>query len=259
MEGRLVWNLHREKEIDALVAMAGGGICWKTDKKEPQMKAHVTLFFALLLACTGAAQAAKIEVCHIPPGNPGNFHTITINQTALPAHQAHGDLVGSCLNNCGTICDDGNKCTIDVVPSNTECLCQAAPKPPVDCSDGRACTVDSCDPAQGCASTPVVCPAPNPCTVSVCSEPGGTCETTPVVCPTGQSCNANTGACEGSLPRCGDCLTDHASPGCEVPACQAAVCAISPSCCSVAWTAGETGVCSMQGFMFCAFGGLCTP
>jgi hypothetical protein len=164
------------------------------------MKVHLTLFFALLLACTGAAQAAKIDICHIPPGNPGNWHTITINDTALPAHQAHGDLVGSCVTNCGTLCDDGNKCTIDVVPSNTECLCQAAPKPPVDCSDGRACTVDSCDPAVGCSNAAVVCPAPNLCTVSVCSEPEGTCQSTPKVCPTGQSCNANTGACESTAP-----------------------------------------------------------
>ncbi len=142
-----------------------------------------TLLVAVLAAGGAtAAHAAKIAICHRPPGNPGNFHTITINQNALPAHQAHGDLVGSCLTNCGTICDDGNKCTIDVVPSATECLCQAATRPPVDCSDGRACTTDSCTPAQGCLYAPVVCQAPDPCTASVCSEPAGTCETQSLPC-----------------------------------------------------------------------------
>ena len=122
----------------------------------------LAILIALFVCAATAAQAAKIEICHIPPGNPGNWHTITINANALPAHQAHGDLVGSCLANCDTLCDDGNKCTIDVVPSNTECLCQAATRPPVDCSDGRACTTDSCDPAQGCLYPPGRMPVAGP-------------------------------------------------------------------------------------------------
>ena len=214
----------------------------------------LSLFVAVLAVCTAtAAQAAKIAVCHQPPGNPDTWHTITIDDSALPAHQAHGDLVGSCVTNCGTLCDDGNKCTIDVVPSATECLCQAETRPPVDCSDGRACTTDSCDPVQGCAVTPVVCPAPNPCTASVCSEPDGTCQDTPVVCPTGQTCNANTGVCESSLPKCGDCIRSHDYPGCEIPACAAAVCAMSPQCCNVSWTDGNGGPCEQQGVISCIF------
>jgi len=30
-------------------------------------------------------------ICHIPPGNPGNAHTITIGSPAVNAHLAHGD------------------------------------------------------------------------------------------------------------------------------------------------------------------------
>lgn len=37
-----------------------------------------------------------ITICHIPPGNPSNAHTITISVNALPAHLAHGDYIGSC-------------------------------------------------------------------------------------------------------------------------------------------------------------------
>ena len=42
------------------------------------------------------AQDAKVDVCHIPPGNPENAHTITISENALAAHLEHGDHLGPC-------------------------------------------------------------------------------------------------------------------------------------------------------------------
>lgn len=42
------------------------------------------------------AGEAKVDVCHIPPGNPDNPHTITISENALSVHLDHGDLVGAC-------------------------------------------------------------------------------------------------------------------------------------------------------------------
>ncbi len=42
------------------------------------------------------AQGAKVDVCHIPPGNPDNTHTITISENALGVHLDHGDSVGAC-------------------------------------------------------------------------------------------------------------------------------------------------------------------
>jgi hypothetical protein len=38
----------------------------------------------------------KVLICHIPPGNPENRHTICISINALPAHLAHGDYIGPC-------------------------------------------------------------------------------------------------------------------------------------------------------------------
>jgi hypothetical protein len=39
----------------------------------------------------------KVTICHIPPGNPGNAHTITVGAPAVPAHLAeHGDSIGPC-------------------------------------------------------------------------------------------------------------------------------------------------------------------
>ena len=40
--------------------------------------------------------AGKVTLCHIPPGNPDNAHTITVGASAVPAHLAHGDTLGEC-------------------------------------------------------------------------------------------------------------------------------------------------------------------
>ena len=39
---------------------------------------------------------AKATICHRPPGNPGNQHTLSVGGSAVPAHLAHGDLIGEC-------------------------------------------------------------------------------------------------------------------------------------------------------------------
>ena len=38
----------------------------------------------------------RVAICHIPPGNPENAHTIVIDIHAWPAHEAHGDEFGAC-------------------------------------------------------------------------------------------------------------------------------------------------------------------
>lgn len=38
----------------------------------------------------------KALVCHIPPGNPPNAHTICISWNGVPAHLAHGCHLGAC-------------------------------------------------------------------------------------------------------------------------------------------------------------------
>lgn len=37
----------------------------------------------------------KITICHVPPGNPGNMHKITISYNALQTHLDHGDFICS--------------------------------------------------------------------------------------------------------------------------------------------------------------------
>lgn len=43
-----------------------------------------------------AAPGPKATICHIPPGNPANAHTITVGLPAVKAHLKHGDTTGPC-------------------------------------------------------------------------------------------------------------------------------------------------------------------
>jgi hypothetical protein len=143
---------------------------------------------------------AKVEVCHRPPGDLDNFHTIRISANALSAHLAHGDLPEACNAACATLCDDQNECTVD---DTGDCDLNGCPidRAPTNCDDGFACTTDSCDPATGCEYEPsIVCDAPDLCTMSTCAEPEGMCMDTPLSCNEGQTCNPDTGNCEDTAP-----------------------------------------------------------
>ncbi|HEY2291415.1 MAG TPA: hypothetical protein VGM86_12000 [Thermoanaerobaculia bacterium] len=165
-----------------------------------RLKASICCTLTIALLALGApAWAAKVKVCHVPPGNPANFHTITIDDNAVQAHLAHGDLLGSCAAHCDQLCDDGNACTIDACDANEHCLLN---HPPVNCDDSSLCTIDTCDPASGCKSTPKVCQDSNLCTVNTCDPLTGNCAFPPVACPAGQACNASNGSCETTASAC---------------------------------------------------------
>jgi hypothetical protein len=48
------------------------------------------------IAGTGGGGSKKVKICHVPPGNPANAHTLNISINALDAHLDHGDLLGTC-------------------------------------------------------------------------------------------------------------------------------------------------------------------
>ena len=48
-----------------------------------------------------SAGADKVTICHLPPGNPANAHTISVGASAVPAHLDHGDSIGACDNGGG--------------------------------------------------------------------------------------------------------------------------------------------------------------
>ena len=76
----------------------------------------LAIVVALLLAAASlpAFAAAKVDVYHIPPGNPLGWHTLSVSSNALAAHLAHGDLEGSCAESCEALCDDADACTQDI-------------------------------------------------------------------------------------------------------------------------------------------------
>jgi hypothetical protein len=46
------------------------------------------------------ANTKKTTICHIPPGNPANAHTLCVGNASVEAHLAHGDQLGSCATEC---------------------------------------------------------------------------------------------------------------------------------------------------------------
>lgn len=149
-------------------------------------------FFAatvLLSAQAFAKPAGKVEICHIPPGNPANAHTIKVSGNAIKAHLKHGDYLGPCGPSCQDTCDDNNACTTD------ECFEGECTHSPVDCNDGNQCTVDSCDPETGgCETVPL---------------PGESCTD-----QDGSACTLDTGFCNEA----GDCELTAIPECCETDA-----------------------------------------
>lgn len=44
----------------------------------------------------GKGGGKKVQICHVPPGNPDNAHTLEVSENAVDAHLAHGDSLGAC-------------------------------------------------------------------------------------------------------------------------------------------------------------------
>ena len=72
----------------------------------------MSLILFVLLSVISKAQ--KVEICHIPPGNPQNAHTIDISINALNAHLAHDDFLGACD---GAIEEDDRGLNLQILPN----------------------------------------------------------------------------------------------------------------------------------------------
>ena len=190
--------------------------------------------FVVLLSASSAYAETKVEVCHIPPGNPDNFHTITISENALSAHLAHGDLGGACDDVCATLCDDGDACTIDDTGDCEQNGCPAT-RVSVNCDDGNECTADSCAPGSGCVNTAR--------TGEACDD-GAVC-TGPDACDAGGVCGGSviSNCCESD----GDCGVDLCSrTSCDIGTNRCAenpVVCTAPDLCTVSMCAPDTGEC----------------
>jgi PKD repeat protein len=236
----------------------------------------VTVLALVSAAGVYAAASAKVNICHIPPGNPDNWHTITVSENALSAHLAHGDLPGRCEENLEKLCNDGNACTIDVDYGSGTCYVN---RPPVDCDDGNFCTTNTCDPVNGCQSAPIVCSDGDLCTIDACNPFDGQCAFTPKDCGALGVCLAGTGQCDypcegitcDPIDQChtaGECILPgqcvNGAPLADGTACvdgnaatandqcTGGVCAGAPSCTADFTFTPETGIAPL----FVSFSGL---
>jgi len=126
----------------------------------------------LLGSVANAAPTGKIDICHKPGAR--NQRILNINpEKDGPKHFGHGDYEVQ-----PEVCDgQDSDCDNPINPDNG-----------VDCSDGIACTVDTCAGLPGCFNTPDdnLCDDQDPTTLDECSVASGGCVNTPIqVCGNG--------------------------------------------------------------------------
>jgi alpha-tubulin suppressor-like RCC1 family protein len=160
----------------------------------------------------------EVQICHTPPGEPEEEHTINVGLTALAAHLAHGDQLGPCESGDEPNDADGDAVTDDFdacphTPSGevvdpTGCSCSQTDSD----ADGAADCGDACsDTAAGAAVNVNGCSCgqldDDADQVSNCDDG---CPNTPVGEPpdgTGCSCSQRDGDGD-SVDDCADACLD---------------------------------------------------
>ncbi len=152
------------------------------------------------------AAADPITICHLPPGNPSNAHTITIDTSALPAHLAHGDSQGACGSGVDAACVwDGSMSALDATATGSvSCafLCKDSLGDPVPCYCGQIIDQSGSSPASCCL-------APGWRTAEPCGiDPSGALTGSPY-CPVGSTrtvcCTPSGISCSGPFGNTGGC------------------------------------------------------
>jgi hypothetical protein len=119
-------------------------------------------------------------------------------------------------------CNDGNQCTTDVCenPGTAEAYCSNTPVANgTSCDDGQFCTVDDVCTAGVCGGTARDCSDGIACTIDSCNEVSDVCVNTPdnsycgdgLWCNGEEICDATLGCLAGTPVECGDgneCTTD---------------------------------------------------
>lgn len=98
----------------------------------------------------GEDNTGKITICHVPPGNPANAHTLTVSVNGWNGHQNHpGDFIGACDGSDGEP-DDGNT-PPDEGPSDPDDAPVCTPEGSLcggdgeaECCDGLTCVDSYC-------------------------------------------------------------------------------------------------------------------
>jgi hypothetical protein len=133
--------------------------------------------------------------------NPGNDCEICVAGVAQDAW-GHAEY--------GAPCEDGNPCTEADTCDTGVCFAGTPPS----CADGIQCTVDTCDPEEGCSHElhHGDCADDNPCTEDLCDPDAGGCTNVPddeKICSDLDVCTLND-RCED-----GACISDPAPLPCD--------------------------------------------
>ena len=164
--------------------------------------------------CNGVEYCDPVDDCQAgapPDCNDGIGCTVdSCNEPATTCDNIPDD--GACQD--GDVCDGTESC-------DAALGCQEGPT--LDCDDGNACTVDSCDGIGGCLHTPVAdgtsCADGDACTTDDTCQSGTCTGGAPPACDDGLFCNGaegcdpGTGCTAGTAPECDDGV------GCTVDAC----------------------------------------
>jgi len=146
---------------------------------------------------TATTSRRKIVICHYPPGNPDARHTITIDESALDAHLAHGDTIGPCSEDpeptpepvppeevqCEKDTDCGRGFCTQPLGGNicvmTEYACQEEKCSGVDveyagyyCGNSRTSCMNPCGDGI-CSGGENITTCPDDCKLSTCTDPDG--------------------------------------------------------------------------------------
>ena len=171
----------------------------------------------------------------------------------------------------GLSCSDGNVCNGEELCSNGICTTGT----PLNCEDGNSCTIDTCDPTNGCSNTPIpaCCTTDADCRdISNCTMNercvGGQCLSDPVICDDSNPCTSDH--CDPTVPGgcvhtdlvngtiCGDANMCHGQETCQSGSCTAATpphCDDGNLCNGTETCVPETGQClSNPGPLLCTPG-----
>jgi len=83
-----------------LVSILFASACATESDSDPSAHMTGTEESYVINSQTGAKECLghKQLICHIPPGNPANAHTICVGKPAVDPHVAnHGDGIGACV------------------------------------------------------------------------------------------------------------------------------------------------------------------
>jgi len=255
------------------------------------MRVLLGLTMAALMGGVSAHAAEKICICHIPPGNPDNAHTICIGAPAVRAHLRHGDTMGECTVRCGG--EAGDTCAADEFCRRDAGVCDLSAEG--ECVAIPASCDDPADPVCGCDGITY----DNACLAAAAGatiDHEGACEGVGVACggESGATCGDGTfckredGACSADAPGVCTSLPVSCSPayepvcGCDgttysnacfadvagVPVRQTGACvegiacggAAGDTCAEGEFCRSDTGVCTAGGDGHCTgVPGICSP